>query len=109
MNILRILLLILVVGAIGWIGYFYFQNKRLPALTDLESILVEHFPLALPSFDQNNQALTETLVEGKNRVETALEGAIEVASDSSKPVTEKALNYGRYLYCQQIVREYENR
>lgn len=116
--IIKLLLSILVAGAIGWFSYFYYQNKRMPSaeefvavVTQIPSLFSGKIPLStssLPKIDQNSQqAVTEAINEGKKRVDMVLGEAIEVASDSSKPAAQKAIDYGRYLYCQQVVEEYE--
>ena len=118
MNFLRILFFLLIAGVVGWLGYFYFQNKRLPsaeefiaAVTNIPALFSEKTSLntsELPGVDQKTQtAVSDALNEGKQRVDMVLGEAIEVASDSSKPAAQKALDYGRYLYCKQVVEEYE--
>lgn len=116
--ILRVVISILVAVALGWTGYFYYQNRRLPSFSEIQlsalsipSLFSGKQPLstsALPSVQLGEQqALTQALSEGKKRVDMVLGEAIEVASDSDKPAAQKAIDYGRYLYCQQVVEEYE--
>lgn len=63
---------------------------------------------SLPEVDQeSSNAFSSAVSEGTKRANMVLGEAIEVASDSSKPAVQKALDYGRYLYCQQVVVEYE--
>ena len=120
MNILKYLLIALVVGCVIWLGYFYYQNRRLPMLTEIQSTVTQ-LPMlisgklptnvntsSLPQISQvNQQAVSEAINQGKERVDMVLGDAIEVASDSTKPAAQKALDYGRYLYCKQVVDEYE--
>lgn len=117
-NVLRILLFILIVGVVAWLGYFYYQQRRMPTLEDIRSttqsipaLLSGKVPIdtsALPGIaSTNQQAVSQAISEGKTRVDMVLGDAIEVASDSDKPAAQKALDYGRYLYCQQVVQEYE--
>ena len=118
MNFLRILFFLLIAGVVSWLGYFYFQNRRLPsaeefiaAVTTIPSLFSEKASMstsAIPGVNEQTQiAVSDALNEGKQRVDMVLGEAIEVASDSSKPAAQKALDYGRYLYCQQVVEEYE--
>lgn len=118
MKIFKIVLIILVSIVCAWLGYFYYQNRRTPTLeemqttaTQLPSFLLSKLPVstsALPKLGETNQqALTDAINQGKERVDMVLGDAIEVASDSSKPAAQKALDYGRYLYCKQVVDEYE--
>ena len=117
-NVLRIVLFILIIAAIAWLGYFYYQQRRMPNLEDVRAsamsvpmLLSGKVPIdtsALPGIAATNQqAVSEAISEGKTRVDMVLGDAIEVASDSDKPAAQKALDYGRYLYCQQVVEEYE--
>lgn len=117
-NVLRIVLFILIVGVVAWLGYFYYQQRRFPTLDDVRST-VQSIPAlfsgkvpidtsTLPGITSTNQqAVSEAIAEGKARVDMVLGDAIEVASDSDKPAAQKALDYGRYLYCQQVVEDYE--
>lgn len=117
MQILKIVVGILIAAGVGWVVYFYYQNQRLPGLMDLQttasqfpSLVTGKVPMsssALPAVETNQQALTEAIAVGKARVDQVLGDAIEVASESDKPAAQKALDYGRYLYCQQVVKEYE--
>ena len=118
MQILRILLAVVVIAFVGWLGYFYYQNNRLPTLDELTAsaqgipaLFSEKVPLDTASLPQlpaeNQQALTAAIEQGKERVDMVLGEAIEVASESDKPPAQKAIDYGRYLYCQQVVEEYE--
>jgi hypothetical protein len=117
-TLFRILLSIIILSILGWLGYFYYSNDRLPLLSEIKSAVMsiptlfsEKVPLSssqLPTIDSSTQtAVGNALGEGKKRVDMVLGEAIEVASDSSKPAAQKAIDYGRYLYCQQVVEEYE--
>ena len=119
MQILRILLAVVVIAFVGWLGYFYYQNNRLPTLDELTAsaqgipaLFSEKVPLDTASLPQlpaeNQQALTAAIEQGKERVDMVLGDAIEVASESDKPAAQKALDYGRYLYCKQVVEEYDS-
>jgi len=114
----RVLISTLILGIIAWLGYFYYSNHRLPLLSEVQSAVMgiptlfsEKVPLSssqLPTIDSSTQtAIGNAIGEGKKRVDMVLGEAIEVASDSSKPAAQKAIDYGRYLYCQQVVEEYE--
>lgn len=117
-NILKIVFFILLAIVVAWLGYFYYHQRRVPTMDDIRStaqalpaLLSGKVPVdtaSLPEFAQTNQqAVAEAITEGKKRVDMVLGEAIEVASDSDRPAAQKALDYGRYLYCKQAVQEYE--
>ncbi|MBP7875470.1 hypothetical protein KA012_00555 [Candidatus Woesebacteria bacterium] len=118
MNFFRSLFFFTLVVVIGWTGYFYYQHHRVPTLDEAQQALsqiptlfsqkVATNSVTLPKIDQGNQqSLTQAINEGKTRVDEALNDAIIVASDSDKPAAQKALDYGRYLYCKQVVEQYD--
>lgn len=52
----------------------------------------------------------ETLIQNGNKVKDQLNEFISQVKEStqSTPLHERAMEYGQYLYCQQVVKEYEN-
>ena len=47
-------------------------------------------------------------METAKKTQTFLGQAVQVDQESEKNLSEKAFDYGRYLYCQQVVQSYEN-
>lgn len=70
--------------------------------------------------EAENKFLKESLEMTQKQLETLKEKGLEVKdhlvnlseeikeSSSSTPIHEKAFEYGQYVYCQQVVKEYEN-
>ncbi len=56
--------------------------------------------------DDSLTNLTERSTVLKNTVSQIAAEAVKV-DDQDKPLTEKALEYGRYLYCKQVVEDWE--
>lgn len=66
------------------------------------------------SFIKNSLNLTsqqlEILGENGNKVKDQLTDFVSQIKESSQstPLHEKAFEYGQYMYCQQVIKEYEN-
>ena len=56
--------------------------------------------------DDSLMNLTERSTVLKDTVSQIAKEAVKV-DDQEKPLTEKALEYGRYLYCKQVVEDWE--
>jgi hypothetical protein len=66
------------------------------------------------SFDPENateqlQILSERGVEIGGHLDTVLGDFVQVNEDDEQALHESAFDYGRYLYCQQVVKEYEEK
>jgi predicted membrane metal-binding protein len=77
----------------------------------------EGFQFSVKSEDWQNlgeDGVAQAKVFANNAMETAkktqtfLGQAVQVDQESEKNLSEKAFDYGRYLYCQQVVQSYEN-
>lgn len=116
LSFIFVMLLIIVVMWAAIIGIRY---KRAPNLDDLkwfQEIAQGGFKVQRP------ESLTELLPEpGQNAVLTAsnqtsgimsmasqvLGSSIQQAPTQTETLTERAMNYARYSYCVQVVKEYE--
>ena len=121
---IRMLLLILVlVGVI--IGYTYFNTGSVPRtlgqfLTALpprkESLgtqqLAQLSQIQIPRLTPENTDQFKTFEDRASSVSSqigdVLGTAIQEASESGN-IQDKVFEYGRYLYCQQVVEEYEEK
>jgi hypothetical protein len=119
MRILRLLLLIVILA-----GAFYaFQEYRRGGFTTLQS-LPQKFLTSTPvqnavDIDTNQiknlaadpgpelKILAERSKEVSEHAENVLGDTISV-NEEAPPIHERALEYGRYLYCQQVVEDYES-
>lgn len=108
----------LVVTLIG-AGFYVAQSRGLiktPPLTQSSPLGIQ----ALSAKDQIN--LENAFIEATAQIETLSQRSANTANtsskvlgdfiqvneaDSEKSTSEKALEYGRYLYCQQVVKEWE--
>ncbi len=110
----RIVVVLLLVGA-GIGAYLWFQDSiQLPfsmsGLSELHSSA--SLPQQLPSVHLPENAsvqVSELSSRAKTVVDqagTVLGTAIQESSDSGS-IQERAFQYARYLYCQQVVKEYE--
>ncbi len=113
---MKLLKPILIVGTVvGITGLAYFQKDRLiplatPLLEKTKTIdtskITEYAkfdPKEFNTISQRGQEVTSqaTKVLGAAISESSSSG------DTEKPLHTKALEYGRYLYCQEVVKEYE--
>lgn len=70
--------------------------------------------ITIPQLPSNTseqlEIVTERTGELTGTVGQVLGEAVKVASDSSEQtLQERAFDYGRYLYCQQVIKDYEAR
>jgi hypothetical protein len=70
---------------------------------------LEQTELLSTRFSSQASSLSGQLQEVGGQVQQVLGTAVEVAPDSEKPLHEKAVDYGKYLYCKQVVEEYEKK
>lgn len=121
MTIVRILIVLIVVVA-GVLGFVYYRTGNVP--TSPQAVLSAFqggSPPSAPDFSQLSSLQVPTLPDGTaEQFETfearassvsasigaVLGTAIQEASGSGK-IQDKVFEYGRYLYCQQVVQEYE--
>jgi hypothetical protein len=131
MPILRIFLLILVILAAAG-GYLFYTkgaglpvavSEKIPFLQTASGSASFTFPaqlpgqlasLKIPSLPENTgdqlEAVSERTGEVGATVGHVLGTAIKEASPSANAsLQERAFDYGRYLYCQQVVKDYEAR
>ena len=100
-----IVVILLVLG--GLVGYVYYTTATAefeqPDLSQLSS-------LQMPSLPENTAEQLGTFEERASSVSasigTVLGTAVQQASGSGS-IQDKAFQYGRYLYCRQVVTEYE--
>jgi len=100
------------------IATLYWQQDhlpfKLPTLTDLQSF-AQHNQLAesqsvqsvTQQAQEQLQATGEKFQSAASSVQQVLGAAVQVNEDETKSAPEKALDYGKYLYCQQVVNEFE--
>lgn len=139
MQMIRVVMFLIIVGVVGGGYWLYSQGKlptaitsKVPFLTNqgsvaenggssesagsqvasLDSIKNSISGVKIPQLPDNT---TEQLGTVKDRatevgstVGNVLGTAVQQAS-SSGSLQEKAFDYGRYLYCQQVVKDYETR
>ena len=116
-----IVVILLVLG--GLVGYVYYTTGSLPttpqafvqsfttATAEFEQPdLSQLSSLQMPSLPENTAEQLGTFEERASSVSasigTVLGTAVQQASGSGS-IQDKAFQYGRYLYCQQVVTEYE--
>ncbi len=120
MNLRNILLALLLIG--GGTIVLYWQQERLPfQLPTLPSL--PHWSASLPQINQlsQHQQLQSITDQAQNQlqatsqqfqtvtgnVQKVLGAAVQVNDNETKSAPEKALDYGKYLYCKQVVNEFE--
>jgi len=114
---------LVVLAAVGAVGYFYLQEKHLPSsLSELQekvlgssTSLFSQLPEQVSSLkmpdntSEQLQILGERAADVTKQAQQVLGKSIQVneAEKEKKPLHESALEYGRYMYCKQVVNEYE--
>ena len=54
------------------------------------------------------KTLSEKAASAGSVTQSFVQDVIQVDSDEEKNISEKAFEYGRYIYCKEVVKEYEN-
>lgn len=112
----RVVLFLMIVGVVGG-GYWLYSHGTLPkSLTTKIPFLASQgdslASLSIPKMPKNAGEQLDTVkdraTEVGNTVGNVLGTAVQQAS-SSGSLQEKAFDYGSYLYCQQVVKDYEAR
>lgn len=118
MQRLAALLVLVLLGVGGWIGWQYKTTGHWPdfnhiveTTTTMKNQVSEKSPVVTDATADASSQL-ETLAQRAGEVtqhaQTVLGSSIQVNEDVKKPIHESALEYGRYVYCKQVVTEYEN-
>ncbi|MFH2118237.1 MAG: hypothetical protein ABII10_00650 [Candidatus Paceibacterota bacterium] len=98
----RIFTLLIIVGLLV-AGYFYFIRNS--SVADKAKAAVEIDALQ-GNIGQQFAILSSRAQEIGNQAKNVLGSSIQVDEDSPS-IQEKAINYGQYLYCKQVVESYE--
>lgn len=115
------ILIFLFIIAIALGGLYTFKRDTFDAVS--EQILGEQIDISginsqsfssdqlqsvVPTDDIQIETLTERGKEVGEHVSKVLGESIQ-ASEDEVPIHERAFEYGRYIYCQEVVREYEEK
>lgn len=126
----KILIRILFLASVVWGGVFFAKQKQLTQNSEVMSDLEdkrEQFQGTVKGIADNisnqTQELTDRGQEVSEHVSNILGSYIEPteknqssensaedsnSNDQDKPIYEETLDYGRYLYCQQVIKDYQN-
>lgn len=100
----RLFLLILVLVVLGIGGFWAYRNGHLEKI--LKKVDREKIDHIATDAQNQTQILTDRAKEASSHVQQVLGEAVQKNED--EPVANQALEYGRYLYCKQVVEEYES-
>lgn len=113
MLILRVVLLVVAVGLLGL--YFAGDRIQLPVTKQAQAWLHQTFAqVKWPSRAQlpnqlqisNQPAVIDQAQELVNQTQLVLDSAIKPSTNSASVATQ-TFDYGRYLYCKEVVKEWE--
>lgn len=111
-----VVLIVLAIG--GYVAYQYQVTKQIPDLKKAADTFA-HFTsqvsdtshtVKIPETDatQQLQVLSQRAGEVGQHAQNVLGSSIQVNESVKKPIHESAIEYGRYVYCKQVVTDYEN-
>lgn len=100
-----IVVFLLVAGGI----YFFADNERIvaaaPQLSEFKATVTSWFEEQ--EVDEQVSVLSERSQEAFSQTQKVLGESI-TANPEKQPLHEKALEYGQYIYCKQVVDQYES-
>lgn len=110
-------LLLIIMLAAGVVGITYATTKQTPTIqsitstvTGITSKVTETSPKVQGTTKDASsqlQTLTERAGEVSQHAQAVLGASIQVNESEKKPIHQSALEYGRYIYCKQVVMDYE--
>ncbi len=110
--------LFIIVGLFLLIGGYWWYTHRELKFSELFSKLSFPTTFSVPkqfsgdiipqNAERSVQELTTRAQNAMSQAGTILGTAVQQSSESGS-IQEKAFEYGRYLYCQQVVKEYESK
>lgn len=108
MNIFRLLLSLLVLVGVGFAGLYIAEQRGVVKAGTVSGIL--------GGFQQKAPGITNSLAPASQVLSSSslvkngsvLGSTIEIESNKP-PIHQRAFEYARYLYCQQAVKDYEER
>lgn len=87
-------------------GYWWYSHREF-SLPTIFSVPKQFSGDIIPqNAEKNVQELTTRAQNAMNQAGVILGTAVQQSSESGS-IQEKAFDYGRYLYCQQVVKDYE--
>jgi hypothetical protein len=92
-------------------GYKFAIDNQLIAARELPKPLAglfSTFSFESPEAAEQTQVLSSRAQEVGGHVQQVLGTAVEAAPEEKKPIHTRAVEYGRYVYCKQVVKEYES-
>lgn len=113
MKILKIFLLLIAIIIVAFFAEMWFnflpQKYRQILDNSVSGIFgadPENINQIISSSNLELSTLTERGAEVSEQVQKAFSKAVEPSS-AEKPIQDRAFEYGRYLYCQEVVKSYE--
>ncbi|MDQ5950907.1 MAG: hypothetical protein QG639_184 [Patescibacteria group bacterium] len=117
MQRLAALAVLLLLAIAGYVGYIYKSTGQLPdvqkiaeSISSMSSQVSEKSPqVQNVTTDASTQlnTLTERAGQVSQHTQNVLGSSIQVNNQIKKPIHESAIEYGRYIYCKQVVEDYE--
>jgi len=108
-KLIIVLLLLLLAGGYVYAGYNGWLPQNFPTIP---KATIDQFKTKVPAFNDLQGGTKDQLETVSSRAkelgsfaQDALGNTIQV--DNSKPLQEKAVEYGQYVYCKQVVESYE--
>jgi len=107
-----IILLVIFLAIVGY-AYASYQDLLPEEIPDLPKEKLEELVKKTPSLDSFQENAGDQLEVLSSRAKEVGGYAqdtfkLGIKEDDSQPVHEKAIEYGQYVYCKQVVETYEN-
>jgi len=107
MKIIKKLLLFSLVIIVFEVGLYGAKIKGYLKNTPIDQLTTEELKFFSEDAKKQAQILTDRAKETGDHIQQVLGESIQINEKDGKPVHQKTLEYGRYLYCQQVVKEWE--
>lgn len=115
MQIVKLILLVILIGVLSVAGLQVAANRGLIDSNPLAGVVAAAFQLTQPAttlippnISEQIGILSARTGTVTQEVGTVLGSSVQVEKEEL-PLHQRALQHGRYLYCQQVVKDYEAR
>ncbi|MBD3279262.1 MAG: hypothetical protein GF390_00960 [Candidatus Pacebacteria bacterium] len=107
MRLIKISLLLVFFVVLGAAGLYYANNKGWLAQTPLANLDQTEIQLLTQDAGNQTRVLSDRAQEVNQHLQQVLGTSVQVNEQENEALHQRAFEYGRYLYCKQVVKEWE--